>query len=559
MIKRTLLTTAIALIAGSEGSAQLPSFLTMDTVNINKINALVLVHGDMWWNPATGDPHCYFPAASGKSISFVGALWMSGYDAANNLHVAAQTYRQDGNDYWPGPLDAGNTLSYATSQDWARIWKVNRSDIQAFQSLPSHDTLNTPQAILTWPAVGNTYARGNNGAPLTMVPGNTYAPFIDLNGDGIYQPLLGDYPNIKGDQALWYIFSDHGPEHTATNATPLGVEIQAMAYAYNRGTLVDNIIYYEYSIINRSPNTYHDFRIGQYADMDLGYYLDDYIGFDSSHRMGIIYNGLADDGGLAGHPSTAYGTTMPMAGITLISLPGDAGTTHVPAGSFIYYNNDASVIGNPSSGVQYDNYLRSANKAGQHFTNDFIGPGIPSKGYGSGPNCNYVFSGDPYFAGDWSECSSGNQTGDRRFVITSNDFTLNPGEKQTVVMALVATDPATNNGCPGLSFASIKSVADTAWNVFYNPLPPIGVGVQALAGRDAIEIYPNPAHSMMHIKNERSLGEQDIKVFNTMGQVVNAPFSETDHSLDISNLPAGLYLLRCQTGETFFSKRFTKE
>ncbi len=44
------------------------------------------------------------------------------------LHIAAQTYRQSGNDYWPGPL-VGDTLTYATSQSWAKIWKVDRNDI----------------------------------------------------------------------------------------------------------------------------------------------------------------------------------------------------------------------------------------------------------------------------------------------------------------------------------------------------------------------------------------------------------------------------------------------
>ena len=111
--------------------AQIP-FNTMDSVNINNINASVLVHGDMWWRPDSQTAHCYFPNGSQKNISFIGAIWMSAYDADGKLHVAAQTYRQDGNDYWPGPLDGSDTLTYATSQHWAKIWKVNRTDIQYF-------------------------------------------------------------------------------------------------------------------------------------------------------------------------------------------------------------------------------------------------------------------------------------------------------------------------------------------------------------------------------------------------------------------------------------------
>jgi len=30
------------------------------------------------------------------------------------------------------------------------------------------------------------------------------APFYDNNNDGIYDPMAGDYPQIKGDQALFF-------------------------------------------------------------------------------------------------------------------------------------------------------------------------------------------------------------------------------------------------------------------------------------------------------------------------------------------------------------------
>ncbi len=219
-------------------------------------------------------------------------------------------------DYWPGPLDASGSLSYTTSQNWAKIWKVNRSDIQYFQGLSTHTTANTPQAILTWPAKGNVNAQGNGGVSLTVT--DDMAPFVDLNGNGIYEPLLGEYPDVKGDQALWWVFSDNGPAHTQTNGTPLGVEVHAMAYGYRRGTLIDNVIYYEYTIVNRSPNTYTDFRIAQWNMAQLGgdynffsgsynAELVNYIGFDSTWRMGITYSAINDDGESGGgHPIGSF-------------------------------------------------------------------------------------------------------------------------------------------------------------------------------------------------------------------------------------------------------------
>ena len=542
---------AFVWIAASESStAQLFSFLTMDSVDINNINAMVLVHGDMWWNPALGEAHCRFPKGSNKNISFNGALWMSAYDAANTLHAAAQTYRQAGNDYWPGPLDTNDTLTYATSQDWAKIWKINRTDIQYFRSLASHNVTNTPAEILSWPGSGNTYARGNGGAVLAMVAGNSYAPFVDLNADGVYQPLMGEYPDIKGDQALWYVFSDNGPVHSESQGRPLGVEIQTMIYAYSRGTLIDNVVYYDYNIINRGPNTYHDFRIGQYVDMDLGYYNDDYIGFDSTHRMGITYNGNTDDGGSAGSPVGSYGTNIPVAGISLIVLPGDVGLSHVPAGSFTYYNNDFSMVGNPSIDTEYNFYLRSKLRSGAHFTNDFSGPSIPSIAYGSGPNTDYVFPGDPAVTSQWSECAANNIPGDRRFIISSNDFNLPSGATQHVVMALVTTNPAAENGCPTVGFTDIKKVADTAWNIFYNPLPPLPyhtASVNHNPDSRLVSIYPNPASDVLYIDaNASGVGIESITVSNPVGQEIPVPVYNDNGRivLNIMKLNPGSYYLR---------------
>ena len=532
--------------------AQAP-FNTADSVNINRINARVLVHGDMFWNPELGVAACEFPQGSGKHINFACALWMSGYDNSGQLHVAAQTYRQTGNDYWPGPLTS-DTLTYANSQNWANIWKVNNSDIQTFLGLTTHTTINTPQSILTWPGKGNINAAGNGGVPLTIA--NGMAPFVDLNGNGIYEPLLGEYPDIKGDQALWWVFSDNGPSHTSSKGKPFGVEIHAMAYAYNRGTLIDNVIYFDYNIINRSPNTYNNTRIGLWDDIDLGWYYDDYIGFDSSHRMGIQYNGNNNDGGGGGSPVNSYGTHVPMVGMTMIVLPGDSGTTYVPAGSFVYYNNDASIIGGAAldtqdnyslrgkswNGTSIANYMPATNHCRDHDTNQF-----------------YCFTGDPSDAGQCSECVLNNNPGDRRFILASNDFSLNSGNSRHIVIALVTTNPDTLNGCPGASFDNIKTVADTAWANYYNPPPQ--TAVKNISINNSISIYPNPAFNELYIVNSNSTGDEYIAIYNSLGQKIYLPITKknTGDIIDVSSLPPALYYIVYRKDHVQKTAKFIKE
>jgi hypothetical protein len=529
------------------------AFSTIDSVEINNITASVLVHGDMWWDPAAGAAFCKFPAHGKASIGFTTALWMSGYDAGNNLHIAAQTYRQNGNDYWPGPLDASDTLTYATSQNWAKISKVNRTDIQYFLGLSTHTTSNTPSAILTWPAKGNAYAAGNAGAALTIT--TDMAPFVDLNGNGLYEPLLGEYPKVPGDQALWWVFSDNGPSHGETHGKPLGIETHVMAYGFHRGTLIDNVLYYDYTLVNKSHNDYHNMRTALWDDFDLGWAFDDYIGFDSVHRMGIGYNATNDDGAGGGHPVNTYGLHPPVMGVTMLVLPGDAGSSYVPVGSFSYFRNDFSEIGNPMTAAEHDGYMRATLRDGEHISNDFAGSGVPSKGYGAGPNCNYVFPGDPSDNTAWSECNSNNPPGDRRFIISSADFTLNAGATQHVVMALVTTDTSAGGGCPGVSFNNIKIVADTAWKTFRT------LDVPAVSHESHLAVYPNPAHDRLIIENSgNGLGEESIAIYNAMGQVMSVPITGHGHKreADIGALPVGLYYLRYGNDKGWESVKFLK-
>lgn len=552
---KKLLTSALLLSAAC-ATAQTP-FNTLDSVNINKINAMVLVHGDMWWNPTPSvmNSHCYFPNGTSKSISSTGAIWMSGYDGSNQLHVAAQTYRQAGNDYWPGPLDASGALTYTTSQQWAKIWKVNRTDIQHFQHLIANGTASAttiPAAIWTWPAKGNANAQGNAGAALTIT--TDMAPFIDVNADGTYQPLLGDYPDVKGDQALWWVFSDNGPVHTQSNGTPLKVEVHAMAYAYNRGTVIDNVIYYEYTVKNKSANNYTNFRIGQLADVDLGTFNDDYIGFDSTRSMGYVYNGNNIDG--------QYGTSIPMAGVMILGLTG--GATATRAGSFTYYNNDNSLIGNPTTATDFDYYLRSRLRTGQHVTNDYAGPGTISRGYGPGPDEKFVYSGDVADINGWSECRAGNLAGDRRFVIASGDITFNAGSTVTLTMALITTDPDTNNACGDtLTLTDLHHVADSATTVYNGGgIPPLPDAVTNVNTNMKLKVYPNPAHNLLYIESEKHLsGTADIHIYNTVGQEMHITINNSGqrYIADISPLPTGVYYLRYSNDNTNSITKFCKE
>ncbi len=200
-------------------------------LDYNRVEAGLANRGDMWWDYAgSGNalyevPKTSLPYGSPNS-AFAAALWIGGLDASNQLHTAAQTYRQAGNDFWPGPLDTTNAfIDTIAAVNYDKIWKVDINDINTFLyqfSLGNVPLTYTPTAdILSWPAKG-TGAKSRN-----------LAPFVDVNNNGIYDPLVGgDYPKIKGDQTLYYIFNDNFGPHTETGGLPFGVEVQAMAYVH---------------------------------------------------------------------------------------------------------------------------------------------------------------------------------------------------------------------------------------------------------------------------------------------------------------------------------------
>ena len=60
----------------------------------------------MWWD--LNNPHYEVPKTDSvpkRHVIFSGAIWMGGLDDSKTLRVAANTYRQSGADFWPGPLE----------------------------------------------------------------------------------------------------------------------------------------------------------------------------------------------------------------------------------------------------------------------------------------------------------------------------------------------------------------------------------------------------------------------------------------------------------------------
>jgi hypothetical protein len=163
------------------------------------------------------------------------------------------------------------------------------------------------EVISNYPANGNLL----NGESENI------APYYDFNNDGVYNPSNGDFPLIRGDQAVLFIMNDVARLHLESQSNPLGVEILGMAYAFDApfDSTLNNTIFFHYDIINKSEVDYHDTYLGIFTDFDLGFYQDDRIQSDVEKGMFFAYNGKPVDGN---GQSNAYGDNPPAIGVKVI-------------------------------------------------------------------------------------------------------------------------------------------------------------------------------------------------------------------------------------------------
>lgn len=440
-------------------------------LDINNVRVKLMSGGSMWWD--FNDPGYEVPKGSGKHSLFAGSIWLGGLDATNNLHLAAQTYRQTGVDFWAGPLDTNAQTKYDVCVQYDRIFKINRVEVEEFILKFGQPGYEIPSSILNWPGNGNTaegYAK-------------YLAPFKDVNADGIYNPYAGDYPEfntgtnckgkLQGDQSLWWVFNDRGNIHTESQGNSFGFEIHAQAFAFQTTDELNDMTFYEYKIINRSSTTYNNMHWGHWADGDIGNYDDDYIGCDVGRGLGYYYNGKAMDGTGGGN---SYGAKPPAVGIDFLEGPladtndgidndrdgiiDETGET-ISMTKFVYHNNDGSDIGNPGSASDYYNYLKGIWRDGTPMT--YGGNGHLS----SSTLANFMFPGDTDPTGTtWTEITAGNLPADRRSIVSAGPFTMQPGAIRTITLGIPWAQDSTNIA----SLEKLKLADDKAQQLFDNCL-----------------------------------------------------------------------------------------
>lgn len=384
-------------------------------LNINNVRARILGGGDMWWD--LNNAQYEVPKGSNLHSMFAGALWLGGIDEAEQLKLAAMTYRTSGVDYWPGPLSEDASVTEETCQEYDRHWLIYRSEVETHKAwidckedptcnveerFPGYAG-NIPTVIQEWPGNGINGELANKLAPFTE---------SDTNGIPGYYEYEWDYPGydlgrtldcqdrendiLYGDQTIWWVYNDRGNVHTETQGAALGFEIRAQAFAFTSNDEINNMTFNNYRILNKSSFRLADTYFGTWFDPDVGNYNDDIIGCDIARGLGYCYNGDDVDEGANG-----YGSNPPAIGFDFFQGPfadyfnkkdddrdgcvdgvrNDNGdcvgedpsqgiNERIIMSGFMYYNNGSSNPGTPSqedpdNAEQFYNFLQSFWKFGE--------------------------------------------------------------------------------------------------------------------------------------------------------------------------------------------------
>ena len=401
----------------------------------NNIRALITQGGSLFFD---GDEAAFqAPANEPQKTIFAQGLWLGALDPGGNLRVAAQTYglANQETDYFAGPLNDLGATDAASCQDWDRVWSVYRYQIEAhIADFADNGVIDNPiPEIMGWPGRNNPNFLEVNGFELPAT-NQELAPYFDYDGDGLYDPLSGDYPIVHQsvvipEQITWNVFNDAGGLHTQSFGNPLQMEVQLTTWAFNcsDNPILNNTIFTSYKLYNRGVESLDSLHLAIWTDFDLGCYTDDFVGSAPELNSFFVYNQDNIDGEVGDacpNGVNSYGENPPVQGVTVLNQD--------LSYFMYYYNNFDGPPGTTDPALALDFY---------RFMTGHWRDGTPLTYGGDGydPTSSlvtpYAFPDDPNDPDGWSGYTEGLYFGDRRVVASVSLGSFPPGAIAAVDLA----------------------------------------------------------------------------------------------------------------------------
>ncbi len=542
-------------------------------LNSNNVSALLSNDGNTFNSRYNFREWGYeVPKGSGLKSIYSAALWMGGIDEDDKLRIASPTYRVWGNDIYAGPILEEDIESCS---DFNKLWKTEKGDVYYFinafiEKNGEIEIEDIPNSILNYPGKNNPLFN-----EFDLPKNKELAPFVDSNEDGNYNPFDGDFPLVKGDQSIWWVYNDSKLEDKENDCEkePLNMEVSVTAYSKSSTDYINNTTFYDYRLEYFGDKPLRDFYIGLWFDNELGTYDNDFVGCNVEQNMGFSYNGTRTDYGTYG-----YDNNIPTLGVKILESVKDKGNNEVGMSSFRSYIYEDTNFGNPKTAEECYDYLSGKWKDGTFLT-------FGGNGYGGTEPYPYMYPDPPNDPDGWSELTAESDPGDRVFLMTFGPIDLMPGDVQTFTKAIL-WEPNVGGGeeveltklfengkqleldydeifkqdCKGL----VAYYQDLDGDGFGEPETKVvscepldgyitvvdNVAISELDIQKGLSIFPNPASDkILCLINALNNESAQVEIYNVTGSKVyaksqNLNIGENKIMIDIEYFAAGSYFVK---------------
>jgi hypothetical protein len=557
------------------------------SLDINEVKATYLNGGDMFWDRgASNNPRYNVPKSAGtgheaRHALFALTTWIGGMHN-QQLYQSAQTYRQPttgGAAYQSGPLGANGTLVPNAGQ-FDRLWKIERFEVESFKRAWQNGEV---QNGTFFPSFDFREWPGNHPE------GHVMAPFYDNNNDGTYRWQDGDYPLIKGDQAIWFVFNDLDTSRLLT-APPIGVEVHCMAYAFicDLATGIDSVINYttflDYKFINKSGRNYQNTHLSIWTapESNAGIIGMDVLGNGYYHAGYASYFGPAN-------------TILPSPAMGIYQLSGPLATPNdgidnnrngvvdeageeISISNFMAFRSMGAAMGHPVSAQEYFNYSRSIWKDNEPVV--FGGTGYPGSVGSTTLPAKFMFPGHTDSVGwgiggtlqnpipppfNWTQWFGPiNVSGSAHGTASMGAFEFPHQAERTFSFALIwsLAPTAAQSSIDKLMLQDAPLIKQWhAQNTFPSCLDLSTVSIPRLAPEQLdVRMYPNPTKDRVFLAFKSSKSAR-LTMYDMQGRLLlqqELP-AVPQHEIDVKHLPAGVYILRITRDGAYSQQRLVKQ
>ncbi len=502
-----------------------------DSLDINNINAGINNTGVLFNNPdeESYGGHFQVPKQSQLNSIFKSLFWVAGRDDNNQIN-ASTTLLHDV-PYWPGPIAHQYDSLYDVK--WYNIWKLNKEDI-AYHREHYNDPGYLPiKNILTWPGNGDT----DNGEPMKI------APFQDINNDDIYNPFDGDYPAIKGDQAVFWVMNDE--RYVITNdedKNHLGVDIHGLAYAFDCpiDSALHNTLFINFKVLNRSDTNYNDVFLGLFTYFQLGNFSDNYSGSDTILNTYFVYNGTPCD---CSSDSIYYGNHPPAQGVTFLNERMFAFLNYWDY--YPYYPNTMHMA------------MQAILKDSSHLTygHDGFNGSIP---------INYHFPDDPKDTlSGWTELTAGLPPSWSTGLGSVGPFELNSGQEISIDIAFPFALDYEGNYLTSVDL--LKERISLLQEYYDSDTTPCGGNFSGLEDNENnkiyLEVFPNPFRDKIFVTGLPQTGNCRYAIYDLYGRTMLSGSLNSKNSamIETNNINSGFYILILTDNDNRYSFKTIKQ